>query len=345
MSASVSSLSAAPTAPAIPLPGPATTIEVGLAGPIFIGIILNWCLLGSLAVQVYIYYLSSRSDRFGLKFLVYFVFVADLIQSGTATDHAWKTLVTFWGDPEILSKVPKTAITLTIMNGIISAIVQIFFAWRIWFLNKTVIGRAFAVLIVLIALMQSLSTLISSIRFTVMSGDLSILPSVTTGFTVWLAGSFAADILIAGSMLYILGKARAQSFSKRTETMVSKLMANTIQTGAVTAIAAGVELILFLVYKNNNYHEAPAFLLGKLYSNVLLANLNARVQNKRLGDDVQFMSTAHSSENARSETAVRITKLSQRKTVSDDDVEMGIVRVHKEVVSDAGGFEGKPSSL
>nr|GAT51581.1 predicted protein [Mycena chlorophos] len=58
--------------------------------------------------------------------------------------------------------------------------------------------------------------------------------------------------------------------------LITKLIFHAIETGAVTTIAAGVELGLFLTHGENLMHEAPAFLLGKLYSNVVLATLNGR---------------------------------------------------------------------
>lgn len=38
---------------------------------------------------------------------------------------------------------------------------------------------------------------------------------------------------------------------------MTRLVRNTIETGAVTAVAAGVELVLFLVIPQTNYHVTP----------------------------------------------------------------------------------------
>ncbi|KAK7462792.1 hypothetical protein VKT23_007374 [Stygiomarasmius scandens] len=267
-----------------------------LTGPIFIGAILNWLLLGTLSVQVYIYSLECRDDRRAIKAVVYFLCLGDLIQTGLATDYAWQTLVNHWGDPTILVEVPRTSLSLSFINPILSAVVQIFFAWRLWYLMPGgFYGKIFPVLIVLVALMQCLSALIASIRFTVTS-DLSQLPALAAGFTVWLAGSFVADILIAMCMVFVLKRAQSQTVTKRTETLVTRLLLNAVNTGAVTAVAAFIDLILFVVYKDNNFHQVPAFLLGKLYTNVLLANLNARSQNKDLGMDTQINTTVSEEE-------------------------------------------------
>ncbi|THU88742.1 hypothetical protein K435DRAFT_305028 [Dendrothele bispora CBS 962.96] len=162
-------------------------------------------LLGSLVVQLYNYCLTCSKDRKIIKFTVFFLFICDLVQTGLATDYSWKTLVRFWGDPTILAQVPDTAVSLSVINPIISGIVQIFFAWRIWHLSSEQKWfRVFPVLIVLVALMQAISALVASIRFFAGGGNLALLPALKPGFTVWLVGSFIADILIALCMVYLV---------------------------------------------------------------------------------------------------------------------------------------------
>ncbi|KAF8880646.1 hypothetical protein BD779DRAFT_1473761 [Infundibulicybe gibba] len=72
---------------------------------------------------------------------------------------------------------------------------------------------------------------------------------------VWLVCNFTADIPIAASMLYrqySLHKARRYSLYKGTQTSISRLMANAVETGTVTAVAAGVELVLLFF---SNYYQ------------------------------------------------------------------------------------------
>ncbi|KAK7462791.1 hypothetical protein VKT23_007373 [Stygiomarasmius scandens] len=309
---------------------------VDLTGPIFIGAILNWMLLGTLTLQVYIYYLESKTDRKLIKATVYFLFLTDLLQTGLATDYAWKTLVFF--DPTVLQDVPRSSLSLSFVNPVISAVVQIFFAWRIWHLNRSKYARVFPVLIVLVALMQAISAIVASIRFTLTS-DIAQLAKLRDGFTVWLAGTFVADVLIAGCMVYVLRKAQARAFSLRSETILTRLLMNAVNTGAVTAIGAGVELIMFLVFTTNNYHQAPAFVLGKLYSNVLLANLNARAQNKNLGMDTHLNSTA-AGQSSVSSTAIKLSRMGatvgfpSSRSRQGNDLESGVIHIQTEVVDD-----------
>ncbi|KAK7437379.1 hypothetical protein VKT23_018624 [Stygiomarasmius scandens] len=310
--------------------------QIELTGPIYVGTILNWMLLGSLVVQLYNYCLTCSKDRKIIKFTVFFLFVCDLVQTGLATDYSWKTLVSFWGDPTILMVVPDTAVSLSVVNPIISGIVQIFFAWRIWHLSgEQKWFRVFPALIVMVALMQAISALVASIRFFAGGGDLTLLPALKPGFTVWLVGSFIADILIALCMVYLLKRAQTRSFSKRTDSVLSRLVVNAIHTGAVTAIAAGIDLALFVRFENNNFHQAPAFLLGKLYSNVLVANLNARAQHKQMGMAGQYSDSSRPThqEGSYSLSQFRATDATRMRH-HDMDLETGVVHIRTEIIAD-----------
>ncbi|KAF8869788.1 hypothetical protein BD779DRAFT_1583672 [Infundibulicybe gibba] len=158
-----------------------------------------------MVVQVYIYCTSSKNDRIGLKFFVDFLFLATIVQMGVSTYYAWQILVVSQSQTGfplavfLYRSFIEAASALTIINGITSAAVQIFFSWQIWFLNRTTVGRIFAVLIGIIAISQLLTSITSFSTFHPEDFFASI--------CVWLAGNFAADVLIALSMLYAVGSA------------------------------------------------------------------------------------------------------------------------------------------
>ncbi|KAF8884991.1 hypothetical protein BD779DRAFT_1471812 [Infundibulicybe gibba] len=277
--------------------------------PMFLGVILNWGLFCCLAIQVYIYYISSKKDRIGLKFF------------GFATYYARQILVVSWskmtydgtGIPAqlgvfLFGVAENAAAVLPIINAIISAAVQIFFSWRIWFLNRTTTGRIFAVLIGI----------------------------------VWLAGNFLADVLITLSMLYTLRMAQRRSLSKGAKIIISRLMVNAVETGAVTAIVVGVGLALsFLsdqptseITVNQNF--GGLILMPYRFPNVCLANLNARARIRRLGNDPQF-STVHAGERDPESGRVNTTlRFARRSTIlarggtteSRVHVDMGVGPAH-----------------
>ncbi|KAJ7147936.1 hypothetical protein C8R43DRAFT_1195282 [Mycena crocata] len=161
--------------------------------------------------------------------------------------------------------------------SIASATVQLFFAWRIYALKGqlSVIYRGITALIVMVALMQSFAAIISDSRFAVTT-DVNEIPKLILGVRVWLIGSAVCDVIITVTMLVILTGMKKSVPWTKTSTLIEKLQYNIIQTGAITSIVAILDVTLFLVFPANNFHQTPAFMLGKLYSNVLVVTLNAR---------------------------------------------------------------------
>ncbi|KAJ7866374.1 hypothetical protein B0H14DRAFT_3593839 [Mycena olivaceomarginata] len=237
-----------------------------LTGPLFIGSLFNWSLLGTLVIQTYVYYSSRYNDSKWIKGLVISTLSLDIVQTVFATHAVWQILILGWGNPASFVELPWTAYTFPVMSGVVAALVQFFFSWRIWVLGRNKIAYVIAIVIDLVALMQMVAGLVAGIQTAFIPIE-----------KVWLAGSFAADFLIVVSMLFILYQNKAGIAA--TNGLIDRLTVRVVHSGAVTAVAAGVELILFILMSATFVHDTPALFLGKLYSNVLLANLNTRRRN------------------------------------------------------------------
>ncbi|KAJ6595168.1 hypothetical protein DFH09DRAFT_1136354 [Mycena vulgaris] len=252
---------------------------VMLTGPILAGTQLNWALLGTLTLQVYLFHVAFPNERTPLKALVYTIFLLDVAQTAISSHFAYMLLVTGWGDPAVLTNLPWSSAAGPIFTGIISASVQIFFAWRIYVLKG---GNPYAIgisgLIVLLALMQSFSAIISDALFAVTT-ELSQVRHLMVGVKLWLFGSAVCDIVITATMLAILSSYRQRTPWKSTDSTLTKLIYITVNSGAITTVVAIADVVLFMLYPDNYLHETPAFMLGKVYSNVLVATLNARTRD------------------------------------------------------------------
>lgn len=248
-----------------------------LTAPFFVASLLNCLFLGTLIVQVYIYSISYPLDIVGLKVIVYGLFVLDILQTIFGTHATWYYLISKWGNPTDLFKFPWSFTGVLITNSITSAAVQNYFSARIWKLKRTWLARSIAVLIMLVALMQSISNITAAAELALVdNNDPNLTTSVKISFLIATSGSFVADTLIAGCQIAILWEAHSKSSFKHTETIISKLVFRTVETAAVTAIVSLVWLILYITKPNTFLAVPSVFMIGKLYSNVLLANLNAR---------------------------------------------------------------------
>jgi len=94
--------------------------------------------------------------------------------------------------------------------------------------------------------------------------------------SVWLIGTAVCDVIIAGSMTFYLRRAHTHSSFQSTRAIINKLVQLTVETGAICATFAIVEIVTFLALDKTNYHLAPSGALSKLYSNSLLVALNSR---------------------------------------------------------------------
>ncbi|KAJ7700341.1 hypothetical protein B0H17DRAFT_1176754 [Mycena rosella] len=247
-----------------------------LTAPMLAGTQANWALLGTLAVQVYKFHICFPKERAAIKALVYSLFLLEVAQTGITSHFAYYILVTGWGHPNIFSKLPWSGLATPIFTGITSASVQIFFAWRIYILKREkMVYRGISIVIVLLALMQSLAAIISDARFAVTT-EVAELQRLMSGVKTWLIGSAICDVLISLTMVVILTEYRMKTPWKRTDSLITKLIFNTVETGVITAVVAIADVVLFIMFPSNNLQQTPAFILGKLYSNLLLVTLNAR---------------------------------------------------------------------
>ncbi|KAJ3807287.1 hypothetical protein EV368DRAFT_65554 [Lentinula lateritia] len=214
---------------------------IALTGPVYLGNTFNWFLLGMLTLQVLgtIYTLELFHGIFILLF-------------------GWYYTVSGWGQTEAISRFPWPGLAQPIITGI--RIVQIFYAWRVWTLNQnSILTSVVAILIVLLALLSSVTSITAGIMFCFVkdiSGEVKLTPAVNASFT--------------------LVQARRRTTFKKTEKLITRLVIAAIETGTVTAVTATVDLILFLLFPNLNYHLCPSLMLSQLYSNTALASLNDR---------------------------------------------------------------------
>lgn len=239
-----------------------------------------------------IFQISFPKERWSLKAIVYGLFIIDTAQTFFFTHYAWHVLVKGWGDPEVLAGFTWSSCTIPIVDGVVSIIAQTFFAWRIWMFRKYFKPATYiSVAVIVVALMQGLSAIVNGIRYFFVT-NISEIARFNSGVTVWLAGSFVCDLIIAVAMILILLRVRTKSFSENTLSLCTSLIVHVVETGTVTVLTACLELILFLTMPDNLLHLIPGVILSKVYSNAVLANLNGRLRHNRWGDAGVTQTTA-----------------------------------------------------
>ncbi|RDX42206.1 hypothetical protein OH76DRAFT_1318931, partial [Lentinus brumalis] len=232
------------------------------------GHLFNYGLFGVLSVQVYIYYASFPADPKYLKALIYGLFAIECAQVAVATSDAYAVFGAGYGNFEALTGVHLLWMT-PIFSSIVSSSVQCFYAWRIYHLAE----KSVYLSVLIVALTQGSGCMASGITVHLLGSSDAGIQRTRASTTVWLAGSLACDVLIAGSMLFFLSRKKQGLAS---DAMLSRIIRLTVETGVLTATIACIDLVLFLAFPTANYHFAPALVLSKLYSNSFMVLFNNR---------------------------------------------------------------------
>ncbi|KIK64594.1 hypothetical protein GYMLUDRAFT_56680 [Collybiopsis luxurians FD-317 M1] len=183
---------------------------------------------------------------------------------------AWWSLGSGWGLLERIKIFPPEANPLPALIGIDISFTHAFYCWRIFILGKSYI---IPVIISLISAAQlSLSIYVSAMILKVFETR-QLLDEFTAAISAWNACSAAADSLITAAMVFFLLRERKNATYKHTIMRVETAIKYIIETGAITVIVMLVELAIFLALPDETY----SYMVGKIYANALLANLNSRI--------------------------------------------------------------------
>ncbi|KAF5319569.1 hypothetical protein D9619_008591 [Psilocybe cf. subviscida] len=256
------------TTPAV-LPG-----VVSKAGPIYLGILLNWALYGILVVQVYIYYSAFKRDQWSARILVAVLFFLDSLQSILLAHDGFATFAAGFGNTHALNSILIVWISVPLISAIVSTLVQNFFAYRIYILSGKNIW--IPALIICTSWMQGISSLLAAVKAEQVQLYSLLEAHAHLEIVIWHAGSAGCDVIIACAMCYYLWK--RDTGMNKTHALIIRLITLTIETGTATATVALISLILFFALPSQIYFITPSFLAAKLYANTVVLIFNNRAQ-------------------------------------------------------------------
>ncbi|KLO14799.1 hypothetical protein SCHPADRAFT_293354 [Schizopora paradoxa] len=260
-------------------------------GAAFVGLVTSAVLYGLTLLQTYSYFGRFPRDPLHLKITVFVLWILDTLHLGLCTTAIYWYLVRNFNNQAQLAFTHWTMNLQTDCNGVIGFVVELFFAQRVWKVSKNMfltgiicvlaflhcgLGIYFTVQAFILKEFSRYSQLTVS-RFTSFK---SVLLQISNTFqwvtSVGLGGAAAADIIIAVSLVYFLGKNRTGF--EATDSLITTLMIYAINTGLLTSICASLAVICFAIMPLNFIWLSFFWCLGKLYVNSLLASLNSRMQ-------------------------------------------------------------------
>ncbi|KAF7346934.1 hypothetical protein MVEN_01445800 [Mycena venus] len=252
-----------------------TGVEL-LFGPLFIGVILSTAVYGIMSVQMLRYYQTYKDDPRCFRYFILYLFFAEtanlLIQIGII----YEPLIVRYGTQRALITSPLHAISIVA----VSTAVQLFTAWRIYVITESI------TLLMLISILSVASFgggLLVTV-FTAIRNEFREFQSFAGAVIVWLICSAVCDVLITVVLTYSLSTRKTGSTA--VDGQINRIIRLTVQTGAITTVAALADLIIFLVFPTTTLNFIPDFPLSKLYTISLLSSFNAR-HRERSGDTEQ----------------------------------------------------------
>ncbi|EJD07972.1 uncharacterized protein FOMMEDRAFT_16510 [Fomitiporia mediterranea MF3/22] len=239
-------------------------------------------LWGCASVQLYYYFNNFPKDELRLKILVTLVWALDTAHQGLISHSCYLYLVSNYGNPLFLFKIVPTLEVMVLLSAIVCLLVQSFLLYRVFRLSEK--NVVLVVALSLLAIAQFIATTLFFAKGYRLSSFAEV-PSIA-----WLsktANSLAAatDVSIAITLIFLLHRSRTGF--RRSETMINRLIIFTINTGAVTSVCALFAVLFVSIYPNALIYVAFYVCISRMYSNTLLATLNAR-KGTRAGFDETY---------------------------------------------------------
>ncbi|KAG5723755.1 hypothetical protein E4T56_gene2209 [Termitomyces sp. T112] len=249
-------------------------------GAALIGVFFAGILYGVSCVQTWYYFDKYQKDVWYIKALVGCTWTFDTIHQALISHTVYTYVITNYNNPARLDDMVWSILLEVLFNGFICLLVQGFLTLRVWRLSN----HNVPLLLVIMSLV--LSEFGCSFVFTIKALKLKTWVQLEQLKGLSMVVNILAalgDGLIAGTLCYFLQRSRTGF--KKSDTMISKLILFTVSTGVLTSICAIASLISILVWPSTLIYAAFYFCLGRLYSNSVLATLNARQSIRELGED------------------------------------------------------------
>ncbi|KAK7050754.1 hypothetical protein R3P38DRAFT_3608857 [Favolaschia claudopus] len=266
-------------------------------GTWLIGLILSSVLYGITCLQVYLYFTKSCSrDRIILKAFVMGLFLLDTFHLSLVSHSMYSVVVTNFGDYVQLGIIPWSLLLQTAFGSFLSANVRLFYAWRIY-----IISNKFLLLPSVIVSRSltyncsepdinpkgicSIPAFIFSVLYTQKGFEIKFFTLADRLFVrsaLGLGFGAAADLLIAGTMIYYLSKNKT-GFQK-TNKAINMLVTYSLSTGALACVFALGDVIAVQFNSLSEAAAAPAnldqvpffFILIRLHALSFMSILNSR---------------------------------------------------------------------
>ncbi|KAJ6589697.1 hypothetical protein B0H19DRAFT_1058682 [Mycena capillaripes] len=255
-------------------------------GSILIGSWLASILAGLVFSQAYRYFAMYPKDPISRKAIV----VCSMLFCGAAliADYAnvYLPTVTFWDEPPTNTYTGQETQNAfrnrtqshqywpvpmyVTMNTCVGVIVNSFLVHRFYTLSKNIVICMLLSAFIILGFAGSIFVAITIQMFSAFSAR----DKAEISALIWLISTAMADISIAAALIWKLRTLKTGF--KGTQSLINRLVIQTIQTGSTTSVVSIVTLVSYIIKNDSNVPTACCFLIGPLYLLTLFYNLNIR---------------------------------------------------------------------
>ncbi|KAJ7795920.1 hypothetical protein B0H14DRAFT_3552763 [Mycena olivaceomarginata] len=227
-----------------------------ITGALLVGTWVNSLLYTVEIIQIAYYSRHFKNDGWMLKFFVSLTCAIDALAMIGNYACVYLYTITHAGDPGYLVNQNWPVPLSLFATGVIAASVQLFLVIRYWKLTKKIFVTLILVLFILIAIGGAFTSGVTVATFPAFADRGKVKIPVTT----WLVSEAVTDISIATALIWEFREAK--SAFKGTRSILKRLVAQTVQTGAAGATIALAVLITYLLNNESNVPVGIAYCLN-----------------------------------------------------------------------------------
>ncbi|KAJ7670099.1 hypothetical protein DFH06DRAFT_1321117 [Mycena polygramma] len=250
-------------------------------GVVELGIFATLVLLGILVLQVYVYYICN-SDRAFVKILVAVIFTLEMCHTGFTVQAVYYWTITLGSTqdkPGTVSGLSFAMVfeTLITFSG--------YYIHRVYQFSRNAWVGVLLCGMCLLRLTGGIALSVWTLLNLPHEPDyFSLQNRVGWLVTATLTIGASVDVSIAASLCLYVYSWKTAPTMKTTSQLINRIMFWSIQTGLVTSLVSVAVVVCFQTMKQNYVWIGIFAVLGKLYSNSLLASLNIRSLHRKLDD-------------------------------------------------------------
>ncbi|KAJ7867824.1 hypothetical protein B0H13DRAFT_1636010, partial [Mycena leptocephala] len=265
---------------------PPQSVIKSTVGAMVVGLMIQQLLLGMIVLWGSRYYVRFHfRDTWFYQSIVGALLVLNALEFSMDFHVLYRTTVTYygqyaffdlqtwtmWAEPGITvyhSLIYPNIEALTSWRAAIGLLAQVFFIQRCW----KVTHESWPVLIFLVFLLllcfgpgMAVSVSFAMVRL------FSQIAKISIPICLWLISTAVTDVAIAGILCTKLY--RSNSDFKRTGAVVRRIMYLSVETSAITAFIATVNLVFYFTWKDSAWHLVPQFSICRVYTITVLVTL------------------------------------------------------------------------